>query len=125
VAVKVAEVDPAATVTEAGTLTDPLEVRFTAAPPVPALVLSVTVQLLELPGPRVLGLQTTPVTVGGEATTMDPPVAVMVLAMAVGEAPKALTLIAVVPTLLDIETENVATTPFPMLVLFSPAAKHV
>jgi hypothetical protein len=50
-AVKLTDVDPSATVTEAGTLTAPLSlVRLTAKPPVVAAALSVTVQL-SLAGP--------------------------------------------------------------------------
>jgi hypothetical protein len=57
VALKVAEVDPAATVTDAGTASNAfVSVSVTAAPPVGAALVSVTVQVLEAFGPRLDGL---------------------------------------------------------------------
>jgi len=57
VALKFAEVAPAATLTEVGVVsTVLLSERATLAPPVAALV-KVTVQLLEALGPRLLGVQ--------------------------------------------------------------------
>ena len=59
VALKVAEVAAAATVTEAGTVRVALVlVRATAAPPVGAAWVRVTVQALEEFDPRLVGLQT-------------------------------------------------------------------
>ena len=59
VAAKVAEVAAAGTVTEAGAVRVALVlVRVTAAPPVGAACVSVTVQALEELGPRLVGLQT-------------------------------------------------------------------
>src|ERR1700678_143502 len=58
VALKVAEVAPAATVTDAGTVSVELVlVRVTVAPPVGAAWVKVTVQVLEELGPRLTGLQ--------------------------------------------------------------------
>jgi hypothetical protein len=58
VALKIAEVAPAATVTEAGAVSVALVlVRVTAAPPVGAAWVKVTVQELEELGPRLVGLQ--------------------------------------------------------------------
>jgi hypothetical protein len=58
VALKVADEAPAATVTDAGTVRVELVlVRVTAAPPVGAALVSVTVQVLEELGPRLVGLQ--------------------------------------------------------------------
>ena len=58
VALKVAVVAPAATVTDAGTVSVPLVlVTVTAAPPVGAARVSVTVQVLVELGPRLVGLQ--------------------------------------------------------------------
>ena len=58
VAVKVAEVAAAATVTDAGTVSVALVlVRVTAAPPVGAAWVRVTVQALEELGPTLAGLQ--------------------------------------------------------------------
>ena len=59
VALKVAEVAAAATVTDAGAVRVALVlVRVTSAPPVGAIWVRVTVQALEELGPRVVGLQT-------------------------------------------------------------------
>ena len=58
VAVKVADVAAAGTVTEAGTANVELVFdKVTEAPPVEAAWVSVTVQVLDELGPRVLGLQ--------------------------------------------------------------------
>ena len=58
VALKVAEVAAAATVTDAGAVRVALVlVRVTRAPPVGAAWVRVTVQVLEPFGPRVVGLQ--------------------------------------------------------------------
>ena len=58
VALKVAVVPAAATVTDAGTVRVALVlVKVTAAPPVGAALVSVTVQVLEAFGPRLVGLQ--------------------------------------------------------------------
>jgi hypothetical protein len=58
VALKVAEVAAAATVTEAGAVSVALVlVRVTVAPPVGAAWVKVTVQVLEALGPRLVGLQ--------------------------------------------------------------------
>ena len=59
VALKVADVAVAATVTEAGTVKLELVlVRVTLAPPVGAGCVKVTVQVVEELGPRLVGLQT-------------------------------------------------------------------
>jgi hypothetical protein len=68
VAVKVAEVAVAATVTAAGTVRVALVlVRVTAAPPVGAAWVRVTVQVLDELGPRLVGLQTSEETSTGAA----------------------------------------------------------
>ena len=57
VELKVAEVEPAATVTEAGIVSAVLvSVKVAEAPPVGAALLKVTVQVLEAFGPRLVGL---------------------------------------------------------------------
>jgi hypothetical protein len=62
VALKAAEVAPAATVTDAGTVSTVLVlVRVTVEPPAGAAWVSVTVQVLEEFGPRLVGLQTSEV----------------------------------------------------------------
>ena len=59
VALKVAVMAAAATVTDAGAVSVALVlVRVTAAPPVGAALVKVTVQVLEAFGPRLAGLQT-------------------------------------------------------------------
>ena len=59
VALKVADMAAAATVTDAGTVSVALVlVRVTAAPPVGAAWVSVTMHELEALGPRLVGLQT-------------------------------------------------------------------
>ena len=60
VALKVAVVAVAATVTDAGTVSAVLSLaRVTLAPPVGAALLKVTVQALEAFGPRLVGLHVT------------------------------------------------------------------
>jgi hypothetical protein len=80
-AVKVVEVLPEATVTEAGTLSAPaLLDKLTAAPPVPAAFDSVTVQVELPPVPKLVGLQDNPLTSTGATSEM---VAVCVLPFSV------------------------------------------
>jgi hypothetical protein len=58
VALKFAEVAPAATLTEPGVVScERLSERATLAPPVGAALVRVTVQVLEALGPRVVGVQ--------------------------------------------------------------------
>ena len=71
VALKVAEVAAAATVTDAGTVSVGLVlVRVTAAPPVGAALVRVTVQVLEALGPRLAGLQASEETSAGDTRVM-------------------------------------------------------
>jgi hypothetical protein len=68
VALKLAAVAPAATVTEAGTVSSALLLAsVTLAPPVGAVWVSVTVHALTAPWPRLVGLQDTPETRTGAA----------------------------------------------------------
>lgn len=68
---KVADVDPAGTVTDAGTVSAELVlVRVTALPPVGAAWFSVTVQALDALGPRLAGLQLIAVTTVGATRLM-------------------------------------------------------
>jgi hypothetical protein len=79
VALKVAEVAAAATVTDAGTVRTALVLdRATVAPPVGAAVVSVTVHVLEELGPRLVGLQVSEETNTG-ATRLMVAVAVVLL----------------------------------------------
>lgn len=89
VARNVAVVEPAGTVTEPGTLNAvKLDARFTVAP---VEVLTVTLQLLELPGIRVVGLHAMALTVtAGAAAVIVPPLAVTVTADPVRSAPTGL-----------------------------------
>jgi hypothetical protein len=58
VALNVATVEPAATLTEAGVVSvERLSETATLAPPVGAALVRVTVQVLEALGPRLLGVQ--------------------------------------------------------------------
>jgi len=71
VALKLTQVAAAATVTDAGTVSVELVlVRITVAPPVGAGWVSVTVQVLEELGPRVVGLQMREETSTGAARVM-------------------------------------------------------
>jgi len=72
VALKVADVAAAATVTEAGTVRVGLELdRVTEAPPVGAALVRVTVQVLEALGPRLVGLQASEVSLTGATRLME------------------------------------------------------
>ena len=56
---------PAATVTDAGNVAEPVLLkRFTARPPVPAAALSVTIPVAEDPPSRLVGLTVSETTVG-------------------------------------------------------------
>jgi hypothetical protein len=71
VMLKVADVAPAATLTDAGTVSVELVlVRVTVAPPVGAACVSVTVQVLEALGPRLVGLQASEATSTGAVRVM-------------------------------------------------------
>ena len=71
VALKLTQVAAAATVTDAGTVSvEFVLVRITVAPPVGAGWVSVTVQVLEELGPRVVGLQMREETSTGAARVM-------------------------------------------------------
>jgi hypothetical protein len=62
---KVADAEPAATVTEAGTLSAALLLdRLTVDPPVGAAAFRVTVQVLEPPEAKLVGVQEIPVSTG-------------------------------------------------------------
>ena len=83
VALKLAELDAAVTVTEAGTVRLVLVlVRVTVAPPVGAALVSVTVQVLEALAPRLVGLQVSADTNTG-ATRPMPALAELLLYVAV------------------------------------------
>jgi len=83
VALKLAVVAPAATLTEAGVVnTVLLSERATLTPPVGAALVRVTVQLLEALGPRLLGVQASEETITG-ATRLTLALAELLLNVAV------------------------------------------
>jgi hypothetical protein len=109
--VNVALLEPEGTVTEAGTVIDELfDERATLAPVVP---LRVTVHVLELSELTIAGEHARLLTVKGELTPTEPPVAVTETASPPLDAPKALvTPIVDVLAAADMVTETFATTPF-------------
>ena len=123
VALKVAVVDPEATLTEAGTVRlAELEDRFTVAPDE---ALTVTVQVLDPPGDKLAGVHTRLLTVTGvTAVVTVPPVPVIEMPVPEGAAPSTLVtpMDAVLP---ESVTATVATTPSAMVVAFIPSAMQV
>jgi hypothetical protein len=110
VALKVAVVDAAGTVTEAGTVREVLLLE--SATVEPAVPLRVSVQTLELPGPSDVGVHVRAVIFKGATTEIEPPVAVTEIPVPPGDAPMVLiTPIAAVPVTDDIVTETAATMP--------------
>jgi hypothetical protein len=109
-ALKVTVVVPAATVTDAGTVSEELfEASVTLEPAVP---LRVTVQTLEPPGPTEIGAHLRVLIVNGATTEMEPPVAVTDTPPALEDAPSTLVSpIVEVPVAADIVTETIATVP--------------
>jgi hypothetical protein len=129
VAEKVAEVAPAATVTEAGTVNAALlSDKETTAPPDGAAPVRLTVQV-DVPEPvMLLGLQLSPdrdVVVGGIVTVPVVPRDVM-KSPAEEEAKLLLTSTALLRlVLVDSVRVALATTPFGIVVEFAPASRHV
>jgi hypothetical protein len=130
VAVNEAEEFPAATVTEAGTVSAGDElVSATTAPPLGAAAFSTTVQADDdTPRPSDAGAHATALglALAVPADAATPPVPLIAKGCPVTEAPNApLTPIAA----LDVEdaspTWSVATTPLPMLFALSPERMHV
>jgi hypothetical protein len=127
VAVKVADVAAAATMTDAGTVRVELVlVRVTEAPPVGAAPFRVTVQV-ELPELfKVVGRQDREVTVGHAPPVTVPPVAESGTAVPAGEEATLLPItigVAVRPTAMVRFTT--ATAPFEMTPAFNPQARQV
>lgn len=123
-AVNVALADPAATLTEAGTVIDVLlDDNATVAPVVP---LRPTVQILDPPEPTVAGEHAKLLIVNEPAATTEPPAPVTEMLLALGPAPMALVMpIADVPAAGDVVTRTVATTPLAMLASVMPAAMQL
>lgn len=120
---KVPVLEPAGMVREAGTVRFVVvEFRLTVPPPVP---LRTTVQVLEALGATVAGLQAIELTVVVAVTPTMPPVAVMLMGSAAGEAPMLLLRVtgrAVAPARV---IDRVATTPSEMVLAFNPDATQV
>jgi len=125
-AVKVADVVPAATVTDAGTESVPVLLeRPMVAPPADAGWFSEAVQVDEPLLLSEVGLHESPVNAGG-GTVMVPPVPVMVMALPAADAPERLVSPTdVVSAEFVIVTLITATTPFCITVSFIPNSRHV
>jgi len=126
VAVKVAEVVPAATVTDLGTDSSPVLLESaTVAPPADAGWFSETVQFDEPPLLSDVGLHESPVNVGN-GTVIVPPVPVMEIALPAAVEPTTLeSPIELVRADVVIVTLITATTPFCITASFIPNSKHV
>ncbi len=128
VAVNVAVVAPAATVTEAGTVTTVvlLLVSVTLDPPVGAACDNVTVQLDVPAEARVVGVHCSAVTI--DSRLMVPPVPETATNVPPGSVPIVLLITSeskVPAPLAGIVAVTTATTPVPMAVSFIPVARHV
>jgi hypothetical protein len=121
VTVNEALLDPGAAITDAGTLTGPVEESPTVAPPAPAAPLRFTVQVLDPPGTIEVGVHAMLVIINGATTETEPPVALTATAAAVTDAPIALVIPNVeVPGAVVGETETFATVPSGIAVPFDP-----
>jgi hypothetical protein len=121
VAVKLALEDPLGIVTDEGTVRlAELEARLTTAPLEP---LNVTVHVLAAPGARLVGAHVRALTV--TAAVLSPrvaPVAAVVITVPVAETPKLLVSPMDAAVLPESFTTTVATTPSPIVVVFTPEA---
>ncbi len=128
VAVNVALVAPAGTVTDAGTVVSGLLLESVATiPPVGAAWLRVTVQVEEPAVVSAAGLQFRLLMLTGTPTVMLPPVALEAMLVPVDDAAEtADTLIGIVPdALADRVTLIVASVPFWIVLAFNPLTMHV
>ena len=126
VAVKFAVVEPAATETDGeATLTLPVVWSPTVTPPVPAGLLSVTVQVDAAPGFNDAGVQTRELIVICCSTVIVPPVAAIARAVPLGSTP--ITLLSPTASTLEEVTvaDSVATTPLAIALAFMPLTRHV
>src|SRR5580700_2739882 len=121
VAMKLAELAPEDTVTDAGIVSrELLSDRVTVVAP-EAVWLKPTVQVVEAPEVTLPGLQLKDVKVGGTAVVIVPPVAVVGIAAPPAEVLSGLVTLIVVPELVaDIVTVSTATTPVWITLAFSP-----
>jgi len=117
---------PAGTVTEVGADREMLLSKITTSvPPVGAAIDSVTVQVVEVPELRLVGVHCSPETAGN--TPIDPPVPVMFASVPSGSVPITLLIgkestLALLPG--DRTAVIVASTPLPTAVAFAPNATH-
>jgi hypothetical protein len=118
---KLAELAPVATVTDAGIVSrELLSDKVTVVAP-EAVWLKPTVQVVEAPEVTLPGLQPKDVKVGGTAVVIVPPVAVAGIAVPAAEVLSGLVTLIVVPELVaDSVTVRTATTPVWMTFAFSP-----
>lgn len=128
-ALKVAVVAVAATVTEAGTVKAPLLLAsVTSAPPDGAALFRVTVQALVAFGPRLEGAQTNDdTTVDDVSTVIVPPVPVIIVPLPVGDDPTALVIeigTTEPPGAVPSFTVAIATVPLPIWLAFMPVARQ-
>jgi hypothetical protein len=122
--INVPVVDPAAIVSElAAMATLPVPPRLTIAPPAPAGLLRVTVQVAEAPWLNEAGLHARERTVTGTIVTRPPAAAKEIPAPLGSDARAPLTPMTIAA---DPETvaETVATTPFAIAIWFGPLATH-
>jgi len=126
-AVKLVEVDPAATVTESGTVRLPaLLLRITVVPPAGAAALSVTVQFTLPGGTMEVELHPSELKLIVGVTVMLLPVPLTVTLSPLGRAPSVLlTPTLVLPDARVTVTFAVATTPSLIAVVFKPTARQV
>jgi hypothetical protein len=126
VAVNVAELLFAATITDPGTVSAELVlVMVTLAPPVGAAFVSVIVQVVFAFAPTLAAAHCRDETVSGVATVTTPPVLVIAMPLPVGDAPRVLPRPMVAPLLPESVTATVATIPSLMVPAFNPAAMQI
>jgi len=123
IAENVALLEPAATLTDAGTVRlVELDDKVTLAP---VDALSVTVHVLDAPGARLTGAHVRLLTVVEATGVTVPPVLVMLMLVPVGEAPRTLVTLIDAVLLPESVTVTAAMTPSPIVVAFIPAAIQV
>ena len=126
VAMKVAELAPAGTVTDAGIVSGALLSDSVMVAPEEAASFKLTVQVVEAPEATVPGLQLKDVKLSGTTVVIVPPVAVMGSALADWVAPNALAMaIDVAVVLGEIVAVTTATTPFWTIFALSPVNRQV
>ena len=126
VAMKVAELAPAGTVTDAGIVSRALLSDSATVAPEEAVWFKLTVQVVEAPEATVTGLQLKNVKLSGTTVVIVPPVAVMASALADWVAPNALAMpIYVAVVLGEIVAVTTATTPFWTIFALSPVNRQV